>query len=72
MGDERLDEELVSLAGSDPDAFEELYRRTGELEVIVRPAVLVERFGHLGPPSMSLDLHDAAEPACTPELAARW
>lgn len=28
MGDERLDEELVSLAGSDPDAFEELYRRT--------------------------------------------
>lgn len=28
MGEERLDEELVSLAGSDPDAFEELYRRT--------------------------------------------
>ncbi len=28
MGNERLDEELVSLAGSDPDAFEELYRRT--------------------------------------------
>jgi hypothetical protein len=47
-------------------------RAPGELEVIVRPAALVERFGHLGPPSMSLNLHDAAEPACTPELAARW
>ncbi|MBW3548679.1 MAG: RNA polymerase sigma factor [Actinobacteria bacterium] len=28
MGDQRLDEELVPLAGSDPAAFEELYRRT--------------------------------------------
>ncbi len=28
VGDERLDEELVPLAGSDPSAFEELYRRT--------------------------------------------
>lgn len=28
MGDRRLDEELVPLAGSDPAAFEELYRRT--------------------------------------------
>ncbi len=47
-------------------------RAPGELEVIVRPAALVERFGHLGPPSMSLNLHDAAEPACTSELTARW
>lgn len=28
MGDQRLDEELVPLAGCDPAAFEELYRRT--------------------------------------------
>ncbi len=47
-------------------------RAPGELEVLVRPTALVERFGHLGRPSMSLNLHGADEPACTPDLAARW
>ncbi len=48
-------------------------RAPGELEALVRPTALVERFGHLQRPSMSLNLHHGAgEPACTPELAARW
>lgn len=44
----------------------------GELQVLVRPTGLVERFGSAGRPSMSLNLHSAGEPPCTPELAARW
>jgi hypothetical protein len=42
------------------------------LEVTVRPADLVARYGHAPQPSMNLNLHEAAEPRCTPRLAARW
>jgi hypothetical protein len=42
------------------------------LEVTVRPAELVARYGHAPQPSMNLNLHEAAEPRCTPRLAARW
>ena len=42
------------------------------LEVTVRPAELVARYGHAPQPSMSSNLHEAAEPRCTPRLAARW
>ncbi|HEV2071829.1 MAG TPA: hypothetical protein VGR26_18760 [Acidimicrobiales bacterium] len=69
-GDEvRLDE---SAERPDGEVLAASLRAPGELEVLVRPTDLVERFGHVGPPSMSLNLHDAEQPACTPELAARW
>lgn len=65
----RLDE---SAERPDGEVAAASLRAPGALEVLVRPTAQVERFGHLGPPSMSLNLHDAEEPACTPELAARW
>lgn len=42
------------------------------LEVTVRPAELVARHGHAHQPSMNINLHEAQEPRCTPQLAARW
>ncbi|MBW3548680.1 MAG: hypothetical protein KY452_11170 [Actinobacteria bacterium] len=69
-GDEvHLDE---SAERPDGEVLAASLRAPGELEVLVRPTALVERFGHVGPPSMSLNLHDAEQPVCTPQLAARW
>ena len=42
------------------------------LEVTVRPAELVARYGHAPQPSMNIILHEATEPRSSPRLAARW
>ncbi len=65
----RLDESAERPEGEVAAA---MLRAPGKLEVFVRPTDVVERFGHVGPPSMNLNLHGTEEPACTPELAARW
>lgn len=73
-GDPTKEEVRLDRSSERPDGevASAMLRASGELEVMVRPAPLAERFGHLDRPSMSLNLHDADEPPCTPELAARW
>jgi hypothetical protein len=65
----RLEERSARPEG---DVESAMLRLPTKLEVIVRPAELVARFGHAQQPSMNINLHEAAEPRCTPRLAARW
>lgn len=73
-GDPKARSRNVTRSGARPEGEVEHAELVapGKLRVGVRPAAVVDRFGHAGRPSMNLNVHESPEPACTPELAARW
>jgi hypothetical protein len=74
VSDPTADEGRLEQRPGRPDGEVEsaMLKSPTRLEVTVRPTELVAWYGHAHQPSMSTNLHEAAEPRCTPRLAARW